>query len=83
MALAYCQDSYFKEIKMHRFNKLFFSSQAIYQELGLLRTLPPEPKKLQFVPPKKKEMFIDDLGVAHIDTWIAPVAGKMQMVTLT
>jgi len=67
---------------MHRFNKLF-SSQAVYQELGLLKTLPPGPKKLRFVKPEPKTYHIDDLGVTHLDTWIAPVAGKMQMVTLT
>ena len=67
---------------MHRFNKLRFSSLEIYRELGLLQSLPPEPKRLRFVPPQKKEYHIDEQGVTHLDTWIAPVAGKLQMVTL-
>ena len=67
---------------MHRFNKLFFSSLAIYRELGLLQSLPPETKRLRFVPTKPKEYAIDEQGVTHLDTWIAPVAGKLQMVTL-
>jgi hypothetical protein len=67
---------------MHRFNKLRFSSLGIYQELGILESLPPETKRLKFVPTKPKESFTDEQGVKHLDTWIAPVAGKMQMVTL-
>lgn len=67
---------------MHRFNKLRFSSLEIYRELGLLQSLPPEPKRLRFAAPKPKESFIDEQGVTHLDTWIAPVAGKLQMVTL-
>jgi hypothetical protein len=67
---------------MHRFNKLRFSSLGIYQELGVLKTLPPATQTLRFVAPQKKEYHIDEQGVKHLDTWIAPVAGKMQMVTL-
>lgn len=66
---------------MHRFNKLF-SGVEIYRQLGLLESLPPKPMTLRFVPPQKKEYHIDEQGVTHLDTWIAPVAGKMQMVTL-
>jgi len=68
---------------MHRFNKLRFSSLGIYQELGVLKTLPPATKRLKFEPTKPKEYHIDEQGVKHLDTWIAPVAGKFQMVTLT
>jgi hypothetical protein len=67
---------------MHRFNKLRFSSLGIYQELGILELLPPETKRLKFVKAPPKEYHIDEQGVKHLDTWIAPVAGKFQMLTL-
>jgi hypothetical protein len=55
---------------------------AVYQQLGLLKLLPPKTAKLRFVKPQPKDYHVDEQGVTHLDTWIAPVAGKMQMVTL-
>lgn len=58
-------------------------TSLVYKELGLLKTSKPTPMKLKFVPRKPKDYHIDENGVTHLDTWIAPIAGQMQMLTIT
>ena len=59
-----------------------YGSMEVYQQLGLLSLLPAKDFQIVFEKPRAKEYMIDEQGVKHIDTWIAPVAGKMQMLTL-
>lgn len=59
-----------------------YGSMEVYQQLGLLSLLPRARIQPRFVAAKPREYQVDDQGVKHIDTWIAPVAGRMQMITL-